>query len=77
MSSYGHVCFGRYIVQAEVDELLGDIEGIKTYINDILVLSKASFYKHTEQLMITFGRLRAASLKLNAPKCSFGLEEIP
>ena len=65
------------IFQAKVDDLLGDIEGVKTYINDILVLSKDFFTKHIEQMRIIFGRLRAASLKLNAPKCSFGLKEIP
>ena len=30
-----------------------------------------------EQPRIIFGRLRAAGLKFNAPKCSFGLKEIP
>ena len=65
------------IFQAKVDDLLGDIEGVKTYINDILVLSKDCFTKHIEQMRIIFGRLRAASIKLNAPKCSFGLKEIP
>ena len=33
-------CASEYIFQAKVDNLLGDIEGIKTYINDILVLNK-------------------------------------
>ena len=28
------------ILQAKVDELLGDIEGVKTYINDKLISSK-------------------------------------
>ena len=34
------------IFQAKVDELLGDIEGVKTYICDILVLSKYWSTKH-------------------------------
>ena len=33
----------RYIFQAKVDELIGDIESVKTYIGDILVLGKDSF----------------------------------
>ena len=65
------------IFQSKVDELLSDIEGVKNYIDDIIVLSKDRFEKHTEQLIIIFGRLRAAALKVNAPKCSFGLKEIP
>ena len=77
---YNHLpmgmCTSGNIFQAKVDELLDDIEGVKTYINDILVLGRDIFEKHIEQLIIIFGRLRAAGLKVNAPKCSFGLKEI-
>ena len=60
-----------YIFQAKVDELLVDIDGIKTYINDILVLSKNCFTKHIEQLRMLFGILCAAGLIVNATKCIF------
>ena len=43
---YNRLPMGMYasrdIFQAKVDDLLGDIEGVKTYIGDILVLSKDS-----------------------------------
>ena len=65
------------IFQSKVDKLLGDIKGVKMYIDDILVLSKDCFRNHIEQLEMIFGRLRAAVLKINAPKCSFGLKDIP
>ena len=65
------------IFQSKVDNLPGDIEGTKTYINNILVSSKKSLSKHIEQLSIIFGILRVADLKVNAPKCSFWLKEIP
>ena len=65
------------IFQAKVDELLRNIEELKMYTNDILILRKNSFEKHIEKPMIIFGRLRAAGLKVNAPKCSFGLKYIP
>ena len=32
---------------------------------------------HIEQLRIIFGRLHDGGLKFNAPKCSFGLKDIP
>ena len=32
------ICDSGDIFQAKADELLGDIGGVKTYINDILVL---------------------------------------
>ena len=65
------------IFQAKVDKILGDIEGVKTYIDDIFVLIRDNFEKHIDQLRIIFGRLRAAGLKFNAPKCIFGLKEVP
>ena len=60
----------------KLDELIGDIEGVKTYIDYILVLSKERFYKLIEQRMIIFGRLRSASLKFNAIKYSSEVKEI-
>ena len=65
------------IFQAKVNELLGDIEGVKAYIDDILVLNKGTFKDHVAQLRICFQRIRKAGLKINAKKCSFGLKEIP
>ena len=65
------------IFQAKLDDLIGDIEVIKLYIDDILVLNKESLSNHIEKLRITFGRLRAAGLKVDANKFSFGLKEIP
>ena len=64
------------IFQAKVDKLLGDIEGIKKYIDDLLVLIKERFCNHIEQLRIIFGRFRAAGLNVDDPKCSSRLKEI-
>ena len=68
------MCPLGYIFQAKVDKLLSDIEGVKTYIGDILVLSKDQFRNHIEHLRMICVRLRAADLKVNAPKCIFGLK---
>ena len=65
------------IFQAKVDDLLSDIKGVKTYIDDILVLRKDIFENHIEQLRIIIVRLHDVRLKVNAPTCSFGLKEIP
>ena len=70
-------CASGDIFESKVDEILGDIEGVKTYIDDIIVLGKDIFEKHIEQPRIIFCRLCDAGLKVNAPKCSFGLKEIP
>ena len=63
--------------QAKVDNMLIDIKSLKTYSNDILVLRKDILSKHLNQMRIIFGRLCAADLKVNAPKCSFGFKKIP
>ena len=40
------MCTSGEIFQDNVDKLLGDIEGVKTGINDVLVLSNDSFKNH-------------------------------
>ena len=57
------MCASEDIFQSKVDKLLGDTEGIKKYINDILVLIEDLFTKHISQMRIIFGRLRASGLK--------------
>ena len=69
--------FVKHIIPDKVDDLPGDIEGIKRSIYDILVLIKDSLYKHIEKPRIIFGILRAAGLKVNDLRCNFGLKEIP
>jgi Reverse transcriptase (RNA-dependent DNA polymerase). len=73
----GMCCCSSDIFQAKVDQLLGDIEGVKTYIDDILVIGKGSFNDHLKQLDTCFKRIQDAGLKVKADKCSFGLSEIP
>ena len=60
------------IFQAKVYRLLGDIEGVKTGIDVILVLSKYCFGNHIEHLRIIFSRLRAAVLKVNVHSAVLG-----
>ena len=71
------MCALGYIFQSKGDKLIGDIKGIKRYINDIIVLSKDCFKNHIDQLSISIGRFRASDLKANYPKYSFGLKDIP
>ena len=62
------LCASGGIFQTNVDEILSDIEGVKTYIDDILVLGKGSFSQHIYQLRV---------ILVDSPKCSFGLTDIP
>ena len=71
------MCASGDIFHDKVDNILGDIEGVKTCINDILVLIKYFFWNHIEHMRVVFGRLRASRLKVNAPKFSFWIKYIP
>ena len=42
------MCASGYIFQARGENILGDIEGVKAYINDMLVLNKDFFINHIE-----------------------------
>ena len=70
------MCASVYISQEKVDKLLGEIKGVKTYINDILVLSKDILSNNIEQLRIIYCILLSLGLKVNATRCSFGLKDI-
>ena len=59
------MCTSGDIFQSKLYEILGDIEGVKTYIGDILVLSNDLFANHIEHLRIIFGRLPSEGLKFN------------
>ena len=56
------------IFQEKVNELLGDIQGVKAYIDDILVLNNGSFKDHVGQLFVIFKILRNSGLKVNENK---------
>ena len=62
------LCASVDIFQVRVDNLLGDIEGKKTYINDIIFFGEDCFKNHIEKSRIIFRRLRAAGLKVKAHK---------
>ena len=65
------------VFQSKMYNLIGNIKGVKTYINDILCIGEGSFAQHINKLEETFRRFQKTGLKVNAAKCSFGLREIP
>ena len=65
---FKELCNSGDIFQDRVYDLIGDVERIKTYIVDIVVLIKDIFYKHIENLQIVFSQLFNAGLKVDAPK---------
>jgi hypothetical protein len=64
------------VFQSKIYDLLGDLEGVKAYIDNILCIGKGSFDNHLEQLREILLQCKKAGLKLNAEKCRFGVTEI-
>ena len=58
--------YRKLTLTVHTDELIDDIEDIRTYIDDIPVLSKDCFKNYMEQLILIFVIFRAAWLKVNA-----------
>jgi len=71
------MCISGDIFSAKINELLGDLEGVKTYLDDVLAITKGTFEEHVQQLRVILDRMQKAGLKVNASKCSFGMKEIP
>jgi hypothetical protein len=61
------------IFQEKMSTLMQDLEYIRTYINDILCLTKGTWEDHLEKLDKVFAKLLVAGLKVNANKSSFGV----
>ena len=62
--------FQRYIYR-----VLGDLNFIFAYIDDILIASSTK-EEHENHLRIVFQRLKEFSLRINLSKCEFGKSEL-
>ena len=63
--------------QAKVEKLLVEIDRIKVYIYDIIVLGKGGLYQDIDQLRVIFYWICTEAMKINAPKCGFSVNYIP
>ena len=63
---YNKVLMGIFdsgdIFQAKLDDLMGDIEGIKTYIEDIMVLNKGIPSQNIDHIRVIFTILGAEGI---------------
>ncbi|MGL4607750.1 MAG: reverse transcriptase family protein, partial [Eubacteriaceae bacterium] len=64
------------LFQEKMSQLLIDLEYVRTYLDDILCLTKGTYKDHLEKLSRVFSRLREAGLKVNAKKCSWAQDTI-
>ena len=62
------LCASGDIFQAKLNNILGDIDGINTCIEDTLILGKGIFSHNIYQLRVIFAGIPAKGLKLNPPQ---------
>ena len=70
------LCNSPDIFQEKMSELMEGLNFVRTYIDDLLVLTKGSFEDHLEKLERALARLRLAGLKVNAKKSFFAKSEL-
>ena len=64
------------IFQQIMNELLGDLDYVSTYLDDILILSDGTFEDHMTKLMVVLRRLEKANFRANVKKCFFARQEL-
>ena len=70
------LCNSPDIFQEKMSELMQGLEFVRTYIDDLLCLTKGSFEDHLEKLEVVLTRLKDAGLKVNAKKSCFARTEL-
>ena len=63
------------ILQAKMSELMLALEFVRTYLDHLLCITKASLDNHLDNLRLVLTRLQEVDLKVNAPKSKFCAEE--
>ena len=63
------------IFQAKMSELMVDLEFVRTYLDDLLTITKSNLSDHLDKLKKVLTRLREAGLKVNAEKSKFCAHE--
>ncbi len=59
------------IFQEKMSDLMATLEFIRTYLDDLLIITKGSLEDHLEKLSMVLIRLQEAGLGINANKSNF------
>eukprot|EP00974_Lingulodinium_polyedra_P018716 1812396-Lingulodinium_polyedra.AAC.1 len=59
-----------------MNSLFQDLEYVRAYIDDLLLISSDTFEDHLEKLDTVLQRMRDAGLQVNAAKSNFAAKEI-
>jgi len=66
------LCNSPDIFQEKMGELMADLESVRAYTDDLIILTKDTWENHLQQLKIVFTRLKGTTLKIHAKKSFFG-----
>jgi Reverse transcriptase (RNA-dependent DNA polymerase) len=64
------------VFQNVMSKLTQDLEYVKTYVDDLLILTNISFAEHLTKLEMVLARLSTAGMRVNAYKSKFFSEQI-
>jgi RNase H-like domain found in reverse transcriptase/Reverse transcriptase (RNA-dependent DNA polymerase) len=64
------------VFQNVMSKLTQDLEYVKTYLDDLLILTNSSFADHLTKLEMILARLSTAGMRVNASKSKFFAEQI-
>ena len=70
------LCNSPDIFQEKMSSLFYDLENVRAYIDDLLLITKGNWDDHLTQLDQVFERLQEAGLKINVKKSFFGRSEL-
>lgn len=70
------LCNSPDIFQEKMGELVQDLEYVRAYIDDLLIVTSDSFEDHVEKLKAVLQLLKDAGLKVNAAKSFFARGEL-
>jgi len=70
------LCNSPGIFQEKMSELIDGLAFVRTYIDDLLCLTKGSFTDHLEKIEFVLQRLQKAGLKVNVTKSFFARSQL-
>jgi hypothetical protein len=69
-------CLIPDVFQNVMSKLVQDMEYLKTYLDDLLILTNSSFKDHLLKLEMVLTRLSTAGMRVNITKSKFFAEQI-
>ena len=70
------LCNSPDIFQEKMNELFNDLEYVRAYIDDLLIISSSNFQDHLNKVKIVLKKLKAAGFKINAEKSKFARDSL-